>query len=472
VNTISNTIITPDFLLTNESAKVLYHDFAANLPIIDYHNHLSPSDIEHNRHFTNLTDIWLKGDHYKWRAMRGLGVNENLISGHQTSDEDKFLAWSSVFPKMIRNPLFHWSQMELKSAFGIDMYLNEHTAKAIYAQANVLLKTDALSTCGILKLYNVELVGTTDDPCDNLLSHKNIADTDLTSKVVPTFRPDKIFNLTEKNDFLRYLKDLEKLTNVHIDSISNLLWALEKRINYFHELGCRSADHGLVQMPSKITFTPALETEFITYLNSDNKNTFSDPERFTGVVLLALCRIYHKLGWVQQFHLGPIRNNNTRLFILLGRDAGTDSIGDFPQAFNLANFLNALDQRDQLAKTILYNINPADNDLFATMCGNFNDGSMSGKIQYGSGWWFLDQKSGIEQQLNSLSNMGTISNFIGMTTDSRSFLSFPRHDYFRRILCNLFGTEMESGLIPSDVKWIGDIVQNICYHNAKNYFKF
>ena len=362
--------------------------------------------------------------------------------------------------------------MELKSAFGIDMYLNEQTAKAIYTQANDLLKTADLSTCGILKHYNVELVGTTDDPCDNLLAHKIIADNELPSKVVPTFRPDKIFNLNEKNDFLNYLKVLEKLTGVTINSISNLLLALENRINYFHEHGCRSADHGLVQMPSKITFSPTLEKDFETYLNSDHKNTFSDTERFTGVVLLALCKMYHKLGWVQQFHLGPIRNNNTRLFMLLGRDAGTDSIGDLPQANNLANFLNALDQKDQLAKTILYNINPADNDLFATMCGNFNDGSMSGKIQFGSGWWFLDQKSGIEQQLNSLSNLGTISNFIGMTTDSRSFLSFPRHDYFRRILCNLFGTEMESGLIPNDVKWIGEVVQNICYHNAKNYFKF
>jgi len=471
VNTLSNTIITPDFLLTNNSAKILYHDFAANLPIIDYHNHLLPSEIEQNRHFNNLTQIWLKGDHYKWRAMRGLGVNEKFITG-DANDEEKFNAWAKVFPQTVRNPLFHWSQMELKSAFGIDMYLNEHTAKAIYAQANDLLKTDALSTCGILKHYHVELVGTTDDPCDNLLSHKNIAHTNLTSKVVPTFRPDKIFNLNEKNDFLNYLKELEKLTNVHIDSISTLLTALEKRINYFHEHGCRSADHGLSQMPSKITITPELEQEFQTYLHIGNHNTFSDPERFTGVVLLALCRMYHQLGWVQQFHLGPIRNNNTRLFTLLGRDAGTDSIGDFPQALNLSIFLNELDQSDQLTKTILYNINPADNDLFATMCGNFNDGSMSGKIQFGSGWWFLDQKSGIEQQLNSLSNMGTISNFIGMTTDSRSFLSFPRHDYFRRILCNLFGTEMESGLIPNDVKWIGEIVQNISYHNAKNYFKF
>jgi glucuronate isomerase len=465
----NNTIITPDFLLSNKQAKNLYHNYAAKLPIIDYHNHLSPKEIAENKKFENLTDIWLKGDHYKWRAMRALGVNEKFITG-SSNDEEKFTAWANVFPQTVRNPLFHWSQMELKNYFGIDEYLNDKSAKAIYKTASGMLQKNTHCTQSLLNKYKVELVGTTDDPCDDLTFHKKISESNFNAKVLPTFRPDKIFNIADRNQFINYIRLLEKASGIKILNISDLLAALEKKINYFHKHGCRIADHGLATMPSQITFTSALEKEFSQFVQGKNKNTFSNPDRFVGAILFSLCKMYHKKGWVQQFHLGPIRNNNTRIMGLVGVDAGTDSIGDYPQAVHLSQFLNALDQRDQLAKTILYNINPADNEVFATMCGNFNDGSLKGKVQFGSGWWFLDQKHGMESQLNALSNMGLISTFIGMTTDSRSFLSYSRHEYFRRILCNLLGVDMENGLIPNDEKWIGEIVQNISYYNAKSYF--
>ena len=465
----NNTIITPDFLLSNKQAKNLYHNYAAKLPIIDYHNHLSPKEIAENKKFENLTDIWLKGDHYKWRAMRALGVNEKFITGSST-DEEKFTAWANVFPQTVRNPLFHWSQMELKNYFGIDEYLNDKSAKAIYKTASGMLQKNTHCTQSLLNKYKVELVGTTDDPCDDLTFHKKISESNFNAKVLPTFRPDKIFNIADRNQFINYIRLLEKASGIKILNISDLLAALEKKINYFHKHGCRIADHGLATMPSQITFTSALEKEFSQFVQGKNKNTFSNPDRFVGAILFSLCKMYHKKGWVQQFHLGPIRNNNTRIMGLVGVDAGTDSIGDYPQAVHLSQFLNALDQRDQLAKTILYNINPADNEVFATMCGNFNDGSLKGKVQFGSGWWFLDQKQGMESQLNALSNMGLIATFIGMTTDSRSFLSYSRHEYFRRILCNLLGVDMENGLIPNDEKWIGEIVQNISYYNAKSYF--
>ncbi len=465
----NTTIITPDFLLSNKQAKILYHNYAAKLPIIDYHNHLSPKEIAENKKFENLSEIWLKGDHYKWRAMRALGVNEQLITGTST-DEEKFIAWAKVFPQTVRNPLFHWSQMELKNSFGIDEYLNEKSAKTIYKTASGMLQKNTHSTQSLLNNYKVELVGTTDDPCDDLLYHKQISESNFKAKVLPTFRPDKIFNISDRANFITYLHTLEKVTGIKVHNISDLLAALEKRVNYFHKHGCRIADHGLITMPAQVAFTSALEKEFAQFVQGKNKNSFSNPDRFVGAILFSLCKMYHKKGWVQQFHLGPIRNNNTRIMGLVGVDAGTDSIGDYPQAVNLSQFLNALDQRDQLAKTILYNINPSDNEVFATMCGNFNDGSLKGKVQFGSGWWFLDQKQGMENQLNALSNMGLISTFIGMTTDSRSFLSYARHEYFRRILCNLLGADMENGMIPNDEKWIGEIVQNISYYNAKSYF--
>ena len=316
------------------------------------------------------------------------------------------------------------------------------------------------------------MAGTTDDPCDDLVYHKKIKADNIGIDVLPSFRPDKIFNIGNREAFMTYLHQLEKAADMSITTFAQLLEALEKRMDYFQENGARISDHGLTKMPDQFEMNTALEKEFELFIQGSNTTSFSAPENFAGAVLLALCKMYHKRGWVQQFHLGPLRNTNSRLLSLLGADAGVDTIGDFSQATSLANFLNALEKDGQLAKTILYNINPADNDVFAAMCYNFNDGITKGKVQYGSGWWFLDQKDGIEKQLNALSNMGTVSTFVGMLTDSRSFLSYSRHEYFRRVLCNLFGEEMEKGLLPDDTKWIGNIVQNICYHNAKEYFNF
>ena len=471
VSKVNATLLSPDFMLQNTAAQNLYFNYAESLPVIDYHNHLPPDEIAANKNFNNLTELWLKGDHYKWRAMRTLGVNEHLVTGLST-DEEKFTAWAGCFPQLVRSPLFHWSQMELKNTFGIDENLNASSASRIYEHCNGLLTRNEFSTRGLLNKFNVEMVGTTDDPCDDLQYHRQIKASGYAVKVLPSFRPDKVFNIGDRKSFMTYLKKLEASSGVCIDSVQSLLKALEKRIDYFHEQGCRISDHGLTQMPSQFTFTPALQKEFALFIQEKNQKVFSNPDRFAGAVLISLCRMYHKKGWVQQFHLGPLRNNNSRLLNLLGADAGVDSIGDLMQANRLSDFLNELDQRNELAKTILYNINPAYNEVFATMCGNFNDGITKGKIQYGSGWWFLDQKDGIEKQLNALSNMGVISTFIGMITDSRSFLSYSRHEYFRRVLCNLFGTEMENGLLPNDEKWMGEIIQKICYYNAKMYFDF
>ena len=463
----NNTIINDSFLLESKLANTLYHSYLAHLPIIDYHNHLSPKAIAKNTAYDTLTDIWLTGDHYKYRAMRAWGVPEKFISGAATK-EQKFLAWADCMPNTLRNPLFHWSHMELKNSFGINEYLNKNNALAIYKNANKQLQKKALSTRGILASYKVELVGTTDDPCDNLQYHKLLQNETL--KMLPSFRPDQIFQIQDKQAFMQYLQQLEKAANCKIKTIADLLNALEQRVNYFHEHGCRIADHGLAQMPSNLVLTKSLELEFTQFIQSKKLVQFSAPDNFVGVVLLALSKMYYKKGWVQQFHLGPIRNNNTRLQEKLGFDAGADSIGDYTQAKTLSHFLNTLDTKGQLCKTIIYNSNPADNEVFATLCGNFNESGIRGKVQFGAAWWFLDQKEGIEKQINAISNMGLISTFVGMTTDSRSILSFARHEYFRRVICNLFAKEMMMGLLPNDEKWVGAMLQNIAYHNAKSYF--
>jgi glucuronate isomerase len=465
----NETIFHNDFLLQNEIARRLYHGHAADLPIIDYHNHLPPADIAADKRFANLTEIWLQGDHYKWRALRALGVDENLITG-TASNEEKFMVWAASLPKMLRNPLFHWSHLELKSVFGIDRYLNETSAYEIYELCNHFLKMPAYSTRGLLKKFKVEYVGTTDDPTDDLYHHRAIDTGEQSIKVAPTFRPDKVLQIADKQTFIAYLQKLEAASGVSISSFKSLIDALQKRVNYFHNNHCSIADHGLVQMPQAVELTKALQVEFEEFLSGESEKPFSNPAAFAGAVLLQLCRMYQEKGWVQQFHLGPLRNNNTRLFARLSADAGADSIGDLPQAQAIAQFLDVLDRDDQLAKTILYNINPADNEVFATMCGNYNDGKIKGKMQFGSGWWFLDQLDGMERQINALSNMGILSTFIGMTTDSRSFLSFPRHEYFRRLLCNMLGKDVAQGLLPNDENWLGGFAADICYHNAKAYF--
>jgi len=457
-----------NFLLQNRTATKLYYDYAANLPIIDYHCHLPPDEIAANKQFSDLTEIWLKGDHYKWRAMRALGVPENLITG-DTSPEAKFNAWANSVPHLLRNPLFHWTLMELHNPFGITHPLSSSTAAVIYAACNDMLAQPAFSTRNLLQHFRVEFVGTTDDPCDSLEFHKTIRDDNFSIRVSPSFRPDKVFKLQERSVFMNYIRRLSEVSGVNINSTDTLLEALAQRVGYFHDLGCRIADHGLETMPPVDEFSSDLDTEFRKFI-ADSTANFSNPDAFTGHILLHLCRMYHAHGWVQQFHLGAIRNNNQRLMQKIGPDSGLDSVGDFPQARTLSAFLNALDQDNQLAKTILYNNNPADNEVFATMAGNFNDGSIRGKVQFGSAWWFLDQKDGIENQLNTLSTMGVLSTFVGMITDSRSFLSYSRQDYFRRVLCSLLGDEMEKGLIPADEKLTGDLIRRVCYQNAREYF--
>jgi glucuronate isomerase len=460
-----------DFLLQTEFSRRLYHEYAKSLPLIDYHCHLSPQAISENKQFSTLTEIWLAGDHYKWRAMRTLGIPEQFITG-DASDEDKFSKWAYAVPFTIRNPLYHWTHLELKRYFGIDELLTAHSAVPIYQACNAKLATPEYSTQGLLHKMNVEVVCTTDDPIDDLLYHNKLSDSNFSVPVLPAFRPDKAYACEIPATYALYIKTLGDVTGSEITSFSNLISALESRIVFFHENGCRLADHGIEQLyyaEDQRVFK--IEDLFQKVIGGTELNT-NEIKYFKYCTLLELCRLYHAKGWTQQFHLGALRNTNERMLRILGPDTGFDSIGDFSQSVAMARFLNQLDSTDQLAKTILYNLNPADNEVLATMTGNFNDGSVKGKIQYGSAWWFLDQKDGMEKQLNSLSNLGLLSCFIGMLTDSRSFLSYPRHEYFRRVLCNLIGNDVVNGELPADEKWLGKIVSDICYYNAKEYFKF
>ncbi|WP_316789536.1 glucuronate isomerase [Pedobacter frigoris] len=461
-------VISERFLLNNEKAVRLFNGYAKDLPIIDYHNHLPPQEIAEYKKFANLTEIWLKGDHYKWRGMRTLGVDENLITG-TASDEDKFMAWAEVVPSTIRNPLFHWTHMELKDPFGINSFLNKDSAMSVYKHCNELLSQDEFSTQGLLNHYKVKMVGTTDDPCDDLKWHKQLLDSSFSTKVKPSFRPDKALTIDKTQQFKQYVQGLSEVSGIHIKDIESLVAALKSRVEFFAAHGCSISDHGLAALPYSYVLTDAEKREFESFLKTDG-SVFSNPDAFAGYVLTELSKLYHEKGWVQQFHLGAIRNNNLGMFAKLGADAGYDSIGDFKHAERMSAFFGNLSLTDQLTKTIIYNLNPADNEVFAAMTGNFADGRMKGKMQFGSGWWFLDQKDGIEKQLNALSNLGMVSNFVGMLTDSRSFLSYSRHEYFRRILCNLFGTEMENGQLPDDEEWMGKIISDICYYNAEAYF--
>ncbi|MFN5423250.1 MAG: glucuronate isomerase [bacterium] len=469
MSTTNSHFLNENFLLQSPLAQRLYVDHAAGQPIIDYHSHLSPFEVAIDCQYENITKLWLSGDHYKWRAMRTAGVSEKYITG-LASDEEKFTAWAKTVPQTIRNPLFHWTALELNHSFGVNEYLNEDTAPSIYKKCNEVLHQGGMTTRKILEGYQVEYLCSTDDPCDDLAYHQQIRE-DASCKigVAPSFRPDKSFAIHDKENFLSYLQILSQISGVVISDISSLLEALQQRVDYFASVGCRMADHGLTQIPLNRPFTSALESEFKDFITSNGKQTYSDPEAFVFHILSSLCKMYHTKGWIQQFHLGAIRNNNTRLKKQLGADAGFDSIGDYPQAERLSAFLNSLDSTDQLAKTIIYNLNPADNAVFASMCGNFNDGSVRAKVQYGPAWWFLDQKNGMEQHLDVLSDMSVLSTFVGMITDSRSFLSFSRHEYFRRILCNMLAKDMLDGIIPNDEQWIGKMISNICYHNAKDY---
>jgi glucuronate isomerase len=464
--------ITENFLLQNKTAVELYHAYAKDQPIIDYHCHLPPQEIAENKKFANLTQIWLYGDHYKWRAMRTNGVPERYCTG-DASDWEKFLAWAQTVPKTLRNPLYHWTHMELKRPFGIsDKLLNKDTAKEIWEACNAKLATGEFTTRGIMQQFNVRLVCTTDDPTDSLEYHQSIRnDSSFKIRVLPTFRPDKGMAIETGTAFRNWVQKLSEVSSITIDNYTDYLTAIRRRHDFFHTQGCRLSDHGI-------------ETAYAEdYTDAEIKNIFSralagknleldEILKFKSAMLYELGLMDHEKGWTQQFHFGALRNNNSRMFRTLGPDTGFDSIGDFEIARPLAKFLNRLDNENKLAKTILYNLNPRDNELMATMLGNFQDGSAPGKLQYGSAWWFLDQVDGMTKQIEALSNMGLLSRFVGMLTDSRSFLSYPRHDYFRRLLCNILGEDMEKALIPNDVPLVGQMVADICFNNANEYFGF
>ena len=458
-----------NFLLRSKQAIRFYHEHASRMPIIDYHNHLSPQDIAGNRKFRNLTEAWLEGDHYKWRAMRSNGVPERYCTG-EASPEEKFMKWAETVPYTMRNPLYHWTHLELKNYFGIDELLDKNSARRIYEHCSHQLNQDSHAVQSLLKMQKVELLCTTDDPTDTLEHHKAFALQNAGFKMFPTFRPDKSFAIHDPIAYQTYLQKLSTAAGITIKTFDDLMSALQKRIDYFEALGCRASDHGLESLFFHAEGEKNAPTLFLRVMAGEVLDAV-ETIMFKSAVLTGLCRMYHSRGWVQQFHLGAQRNNNSRMLRNLGPDTGFDSIGEYPQGLFMAKFFDNLDSTNQLARTIIYNLNPADNELFATMTGNFNDGSVPGKMQYGSGWWFLDQKDGMEKQMNALSNMGLISRFVGMVTDSRSFLSFPRHEYFRRILCNLFGEDVESGELP-DSDHIDKIIEGICYTNAKEYFEF
>lgn len=460
-----------DFLLSNDVARQLYHDYAKDQPIFDYHCHLSPKEIAENRQFKDLAEIWLEGDHYKWRAMRSAGFSENLITGN-ASNYEKYQAWAKTVPLCIGNPIYHWTHLELRRPFGITNQLfNPESAVKIWHECNEILQQPEFSARGIMQQMNVKLSGTTDDPIDSLAYHKAIAeDKNFDVEVVPSWRPDKVFKI-ELPQFNDYIQQLAEVADVEIHNFADLQKALLKRLEHFDLHGCKSADHGI----EIVRFETVPEQKVLDQILQKRRNNqpLSELEiaQFSTAVLVWLAAEYHKRGWVMQMHIGAIRNNNTRMFKLLGADSGFDSIGDRTFAEPLSKLLDAMDQQDQLPKTILYCLNPRDNEMIASMIGNFQTGGVAGKIQFGSGWWFNDQKDGMERQLQQLSQLGLLSQFVGMLTDSRSFLSYTRHEYFRRILCEMIGSWVVKGEAPNDLNLLGNMVKNICYNNAKTYFK-
>ncbi len=456
-----------DFLLQSESARRLYHEFAKDQPILDYHNHLPPGDIANDRQFANLFEIWLEGDHYKWRAMRCNGVSEPYVTG-DADPYDKFLAFARTVPHTLRNPLYHWTHLELKRYFGIDELLSEETAPAIWEAANARLKTPEMSAQSILKSWNVRALCTTDDPVDDLAHHQAVAKSGFEVGVYPTFRPDKALNVHMPKAFNTWTDLLAERAGMEIRSFADFQEALKQRHDFFHSVGGRLSDHGLEQCFAD--FCPESEAEAIFAKARDGEPaTEEEQRRFASNMMLFFGQLDAEKGWTKQLHIGAMRNNNLRLFNELGADIGCDSIGDLPQGRALSAYLGQLELENALPKMVLYNLNPADNYLFATMVGNFQDGEIAGKVQFGSGWWFLDQKEAMEWQMNALSNCGLLSRFIGMLTDSRSFMSFPRHEYFRRTLCNLIGQDIEDGIIPNEDSLVGPLIRNVCYDNARNF---
>jgi glucuronate isomerase len=456
-----------DFLLTTKAARRLYHGFAEGQPILDYHCHLPPQDVAANRRFANLFEIWLEGDHYKWRAMRANGVDERFCTG-SADPYEKFLAWARTVPHTLRNPLYHWTHLELKRYFGIDELLDEKSAPRVWEQANSALATDGLAAHGILGKFQVRAVCTTDDPTDDLVFHQSIATSGLKTRVFPTFRPDKALNVHLPEVYNPWLDKLASASNTHICHLKDLVEALRKRHDYFHTMGGRLSDHGLNHAFGHFPSEHEAAAIF-GRARGGHGATHDELVKFGSYMMLVFGRLDAEKGWTKQLHLGARRNNNSRRFRDMGPDTGWDSIGDWSQADSLGCYLDRLDQENALPKTILYNLNPADNYVLATMIGNFQDGKVAGKIQFGSGWWFLDQKEAMTWQMNALSNCGLLSRFVGMLTDSRSFMSYPRHEYFRRVLCDLVGRDVENGELPDSDELVGEMVRDICYGNAHRF---
>jgi glucuronate isomerase len=463
-----SSFITDDFLLQTEAARKLYHNYAEKMPIYDYHCHLPVSDIAEDKNFENLTQIWLYGDHYKWRAMRTNGIDEKYITG-DTSDYEKFEKWAATVPYCLRNPLYHWTALELKRYFGIDKLLSPDTAKEIYEKAGNLLKSPEYSCRNLLRKMNVKVVCTTDDPADTLEHHIKLKEDGFEIKVLPTWRPDKGMATENIEQLNSWIDKIAELTDIDIKDFGSYIQAIKKRHDFFHEVGCRISDHGIETAYAE-DYTHEEITNIFEKIRCSKGLDKAEQLKFKSAMMVEFAVMDADAGWVQQLHLGALRNNNTKMFEAIGPDTGYDSIGDFEIARPLAKFLDRLNSMNKLPKTIIYNLNPRDNEVIATMIGNFQDGSVPGKLQFGSGWWFSDQKDGMEKQINALSNMGLLSRFIGMLTDSRSFMSYPRHEYFRRILCNILGSDIETGQLPNDIDLSGKMVEDICYNNAKHYF--
>ena len=463
-----------DFLLESETAKDLYHNHAAKMPIIDYHCHLDPKMIADDHRFRSITELWLGGDHYKWRALRTNGVDEKYITG-DSSDWEKFEKWAETVPYTFRNPLYHWTHLELQTAFGIDKLLNPETAREIYDRCNDMLQNDPEMTArGLMRKYGVEMVCTTDDPVDSLEHHKRLRDEGFEIKVLPTWRPDRAMAVENPEAFANYVNKLAEVAEMEIKDFDDFIAALQKRHDFFEENGCRLSDHGISEFFAADYTDEEIAAIFLK-AKAGETVTPEEEEKFKSKMLEVFGEMDAESGWTQQFHYGTIRNANSRMMAKLGPDTGFDSIGEFYTAQKCAKFLDRLNDKGKLAKTILYNLNPAANEVLATMIGNFQDGTVAGKLQLGSGWWFNDQIDGMTRQMNALSTLGLLSRFVGMLTDSRSFVSYPRHEYFRRVLCNLVGEDVEKGLIPYtgyEKERVARMIEDICYNNAKDYFKF
>ncbi|MHC5157585.1 MAG: glucuronate isomerase [Planctomycetota bacterium] len=458
----------PDFLLQTKTAQTLYHEHAAPMPIFDYHCHLPPQQVADDIRFENITQAWLAGDHYKWRAMRSNGIDEASITGG-APDREKFRQWARTVPYTLRNPLYHWTHLELRRYFGIEQLLNPDTADAVYDKSSELLNSPEYSARNLMRKMNVNAVCTTDDPLDTLEHHQKIAADGFEIKVLPTWRPDKAMAAENLDALNGWIDRLAEITDVEIRDFQSYLAAIQKRQDYFHKTGCRVSDHG-IERPYAADYTDAQIKTIFSKIRSKQSLTPAECDQFKSAMLVEFGRMNCQKGWAQQLRIGTIRNNNARMFAALGADTGFDSMGDFEVAQPLAKYLDRLERDQMLAKTILYNINPKDNEVFATMIGNFQGGGIPGKMQFGSGWWFLDQKDGMEKQIEVISSMGLLSRFVGMLTDSRSFLSYPRHEYFRRILCNILGSDVENGLLPNDLPLLGQMVEDISFNNAKAYF--